>query len=404
MHLGFALGARGRLDEAIGHHQQAVRLDPKSAAAHYNLGLTLRAKGRLDEAISHYQQALRIKPQWWALAHSNLDTCLYAAACAAARAAAEAGPEEAPLGEPQRARLRRQALERLGANLALRAQLRPGGPALGWSLTTWQTDPALACVRDRTPLARLPDAERKEWQCLWAEVAALLAADPLEQGRAHAAGRDWARAAGSYARALQRHPTEGDVWFEYAAVLLLSGDRAGYLRACARMVQRCGKAPKLRAYHVARACTLAPDVALVARAGRLAQKELQASAGTFSALTERGALHYRAGRFKEAVPLFERSLRAEAKPGHAVLNWLWLALAQARLGQPEEARRWLSKAVRWLDGHGGGLPAGPEDALGRHLHNGLEAQVLRREAEALLKAGKSRLGRCRGRWGERMRE
>jgi hypothetical protein len=36
-----------------------------------------------------------------------------------------------------------------------------------------------------------------------------------------------------------------------------------------------------------------------------------------------------------------------------------------------------------LDAHAGGLPAGEEDALGRHLHNGLNAQALRLSKGAL---------------------
>jgi serine/threonine protein kinase/tetratricopeptide (TPR) repeat protein len=318
----------------------------------------------------------------------------------AARAAAQAGcggGADSPKLEAERARLRRQALAWLNADADAWALRLAGGRAaerirVGEVLQRWRREADLAGVRDPKSLAKLPKGEAGPWRKLWARVEGLLAqtpAGPLGQARGHMARREWRQASDCYARALELGAADdGHFGFEYAALLLLSGDRNGYLRACARMVERCGKTPNLRAYHVARACTLAPDVALVARAGRLAQKELQANAGKFSALTERGALHSRAGRFKEAVPLFERSLRADARPGRAVLNWLWLALAQGRLGQPEEARRWLSKAVRWLDAHGGGLPAGPDDALGRHLHNGLEAQVLRREAEALLKAGK----------------
>ena len=103
------------------------------------------------------------------------------------------------------------------------------------------------------------------------------------------------------------------------------------------MVEQCGKAPDLRPYHVARACTLAPDaVPDASLPGRLAKKELQDSAGEFWSLTEQGALAYRAGRFQEAVHLFEQSLGADSKPGHAVVNWLWLALANQRLGKAEE--------------------------------------------------------------------
>jgi serine/threonine-protein kinase len=198
--------------------------------------------------------------------------------------------------------------------------------------------------------------------------------------------RDWAQAAEGYAQALKRGPIDnGHFWFEYAALLLLSGDRPGYTRSCAHMVERCGKAPGLRAYHVARACTLAPDaVAGPSLPARLADKELKDHARDFWSLTEEGALAYRSGRYQKAVPFFEQSLEADSKPGRAVLNWLWLALANQRLGKSDDARRWLVKAQAWLDQYDGGMSVFAEEKLGVHFHNWLEAHVLRREAEALL--------------------
>jgi tetratricopeptide (TPR) repeat protein len=183
-----------------------------------------------------------------------------------------------------------------------------------------------------------------------------------------------------------RRPTDdGHFWFEYAAVLLLSGDRPHYAKACAHMAEKCGKPGGPRSYHVARACTLAPDaVADGTLPGRLAEKELQGAAKQFWSLTEQGALEYRGGRYREAVPLFEQSLKADATPGRAVVNWLWLALAHQRLGQSEEARRWLGKSQAWLEQFADGMPTRAEQELGLHLHNWLEAQVLRREAEALI--------------------
>ena len=98
------------------------------------------------------------------------------------------------------------------------------------------------------------------------------------------------------------------------------------------MIERCGKAGGPRSYHMARTCTLAPDaVADASLPGRLAEKELHAATKQFWSLTEQGALAYRAGRYQDAVPFFEQSLEAETKPGRAVLNWLWLALAHQRL-------------------------------------------------------------------------
>ena len=47
-----------------------------------------------------------------------------------------------------------------------------------------------------------------------------------------------------------------------------------------------------------------------------------------------------------------------------VINWLWLALANQRLGKDGEARRWLSMAQAWLDQYGDGMPARAEGGSG----------------------------------------
>jgi serine/threonine-protein kinase len=361
----------------------------------YELGWALRHSGRSDEALGFFRAALALRPES-SLAEDSIrvtlraNDWLYAAARAAVRASAGSDLPETRIGEQERAGLRRQGLDWLRACLDLRTRLLKDDKVVswGWMLSDWQTDPALAGVRDRAALTKLADAERKQWQHLWADVAATIAADPMEQGLAHAKRREWDRAVGCYASVLKNGATDdGHLWFEYAAVLLLAGDRRGYADACAHMVGRYGKGLNLRAYHVARACTLAEGaVADTSLPERLAESELKASARQFWSLTEQGALHYRAGRFHEAVALFEQSLKADATPGKAVLNWLWLALAQERLGKSKQARLWLDKATAWLDQYRDGLPARAEDELGLHLHNWLEAHVLRREAEALFRS------------------
>jgi tetratricopeptide (TPR) repeat protein len=151
------------------------------------------------------------------------------------------------------------------------------------------------------------------------------------------------------------------------------------------MMQRCGKPGGPRGYHVARAGTLAAESAQEnARLGRLAHDELQQHATEFWSLTEQGALAYRAARFEESASLFEQSVKADSHSGRAVVNWVWLALAEQRLGKTDEARRSLEKAQTWLDLYRDGMPPNADAELGLHLHNWLEAQILRREAEALL--------------------
>src|SRR5262249_38672245 len=143
--------------------------------------------------------------------------------------------------------------------------------------------------------------------------------------------------------------------------------------------------PGTRPYHVARAGTLAAGGSSdLSHLGKLASSALRRSGEEFWSLTEQGALAYRARRFEESKSLFEQSLNADSRPGRAVVNWVWLALAEQSLGKTEEARRWLEKAQNWLDQYRDGIPANADEKLGLHLHNWLEANVLRREAEALL--------------------
>jgi len=204
------------------------------------------------------------------------------------------------------------------------------------------------------------------------------------EARNFAARGDWSAAAAAYARMFAVQPLEdGEHGFEYAAVLLLAGDQPGYRKICAETLQRSGQRG-VRPYHVARACTLAADsVKDAALGGHRAADELKQNNGTFWSLAEQGALLYRAGRYDEAATLLERSLKADSKPGRAVLNWLWLSLVEHRRGKPAEARAWLEKATKWLE-QNPSSPVAADEAKGLHLHNWLEAQVLRREAESLL--------------------
>jgi tetratricopeptide (TPR) repeat protein len=135
-------------------------------------------KGRFKDAAELAAASLTDRPELGdSTAPAAADRPLLAAACAAAQAAAGVG-DARDLPPKERARWRQRALDWLKRDLAFwekqaeagageRAQVRA---ALG----SWQTDPALAAVRDPAALEPLPHEERAAWRGLWADVAGLI--------------------------------------------------------------------------------------------------------------------------------------------------------------------------------------------------------------------------------------
>jgi hypothetical protein len=62
---------QNKIDEAIRHYNESVKLKPQLKEAHYNLGLLMAQKGDIDEAIKHFSNALQINNDY-AEAHNNL--------------------------------------------------------------------------------------------------------------------------------------------------------------------------------------------------------------------------------------------------------------------------------------------------------------------------------------------
>ncbi len=50
------------------------RLMPKFSAAHSNLGSVFKEQGKLEQAVAHYQEAIKIDPAF-ADAYSNIGEC-----------------------------------------------------------------------------------------------------------------------------------------------------------------------------------------------------------------------------------------------------------------------------------------------------------------------------------------
>src|SRR5262249_48397493 len=102
----------------------------------------------------------------------------YNAACAAALAGCGQGKDADKLNAKERARLRRQALDWLRADLdakrlLLDKNVNTAGTALLEQMRFWLADPDLAGVRGPEALGKLPEAERPAWQKVWKDVADL---------------------------------------------------------------------------------------------------------------------------------------------------------------------------------------------------------------------------------------
>jgi tetratricopeptide (TPR) repeat protein len=239
--LAAALDDKGRLDDSLAAVEKAVALDPRYAYAHLSLGMALRDRVRLDEAIIALEKAIELAPGDQSLrniATGQKDICKrllvldrklagfldgstqagsdserldlaqlcrckqiyrasvrffskcfaeqpalafqhrFQAACVAVLAAAGEGKDAADIDDRERARLRRQALDWLRADLDVWTTMtRKGTPdqqqTAQRTIRLWQAHGDLAGVRGAA-LSRLPEVDRAAWVEFWADVAALL--------------------------------------------------------------------------------------------------------------------------------------------------------------------------------------------------------------------------------------
>jgi serine/threonine protein kinase/Tfp pilus assembly protein PilF len=205
--LGLVLQDKGQLDEAIAEFREAIRLKKDYTKAHNYLGNALRMKGVLDRlpgilkgearpadaadclaladlcqrrfqrryaaSARFFGDAFAAEPR---LADDLSASNRYNAACAAALAGCGAGEDAGKLSDAERAKLRKQSLDWLRADLdAWRGLLDKAPPVVGQKMYHRLHDPDFNGVRGPDALGKLPEAERKEWGKLWADVADTLA-------------------------------------------------------------------------------------------------------------------------------------------------------------------------------------------------------------------------------------
>jgi Flp pilus assembly protein TadD len=75
--LGVILREQGQWQAAEAAFRQVVRIEPKDAAGHWGVGVALQKQGRSEEAAASFHETVRLEPGW-AAAHHNLGVVLHA--------------------------------------------------------------------------------------------------------------------------------------------------------------------------------------------------------------------------------------------------------------------------------------------------------------------------------------
>ncbi len=322
--------------EAEAAYAQAVKERPGDRELRAERGRFLARRGRWREAIAEYDAALegiRNQADYWL----------------------ERGRCHAALGQ----------WERTAADFARALEMLPDD-LNNFSASSW------ACK------------ELAGWDKAFARVVELRPRDArlwIARARSHALRNRWPEASAAFARVIPSRPLSEER-FEYAAVLLLAGKGGEYHNAFRDLFRRAGEKPEpFLAYVLARTGTLRPSPpAEAARLVRQAQMAVTTNPNAGWFLHALGAAQYRAGYLEQAVTTLERSIQAGWNEGR--LNDLFLAMAHHRLGHAADARKLLNAATQYLDRI---APAIPGEQAVAWEPDWVEAQVIRREAEALLK-------------------
>jgi hypothetical protein len=162
-------------------------------------------------------------------------------------------------------------------------------------------------------------------------------------------------------------------------VQLALGDTDGYRKTCAGLLDRFGKTqvPGV-AQTVARTCVLAPNaVSDLSRPAALMDRAVSLTPSNPGLLNTFGSLLYRAAQFEAAITRLKEGLAMSGQGGEP-RDWIFLAMTHQALGHADEARDWLTRSVQRIDS-----PA----SASLPWEERLELQLLRREAEALIRPG-----------------
>jgi tetratricopeptide (TPR) repeat protein len=218
------------------------------------------------------------------------------------------------------------------------------------------------------------------------------------RAEAYAATQDWEKAAADLVEAIKLGPRMTSGYQRLSIVRLKQGQPAQYREQCAKMLDLLKDDDSIGG-PVAWACSLrenaVPDPEVPVQA---INRVLADRPGSYVLLNTAGAALYRAGHLQEAIDILGQSRVAYTRAAglaqlsgdpDAVLtpiqdgrpvDWLFLAMAQAKLGAPQQAQEWLKKSAAAITSKSVTDP--------RRTWARLELEILLEEANALIQTPK----------------
>jgi tetratricopeptide (TPR) repeat protein len=188
--------------------------------------------------------------------------------------------------------------------------------------------------------------KKKQWAQAIEHLDALIQADPnfgpdrAARGEAHALLGHWKEAAADYARAVAWKPQDPFYGYKLAAAHLSGGDIEAYRKVCADLIERFGTTDKPAvANRVAHTCLAVPNAVDPQKLLPLAKLALNVTNINKRLLA---AVLCRAGKYEEAIPLFQQNLTSYDR----AWDRLFLAMAYHHRGLKTEASEQFKTACR----------------------------------------------------------
>ena len=271
-----------------------------------------------------------------------------------------------------------QSLDRVLADVR-----RPAADDLVHALARWPDS------RDEFDLRAVIDRLIVTNDAAFARAVALHPGDPqiwVARGRHLAWLGRWKDASNAFAKGITSRPPQAD-WIEYAAVLVLAGDEAGYRRLCDRIVEHLKKPGADRHWYTLSDASRITGFS--AASGVAPELMLQWADAARAIDPNQNWLYYLVGaarlraKNQDAAALQMLILASKETPGWpgAGMTWYALAIIHRRLGHNADARRWLERADSWMADREREAATASTVLPKTCLRDYLEAKVLEREAK-----------------------